>query len=278
VNERQQVNPRTTLQGSLAEASLANILQMFAMNRATGCLHLSEPSGLLGEIFVEDGEISHVAVGHWQDLDALSVLLEWDQGSFTMHKDVRSPERTLNMPVQHLLLEATRLMDTRKLTGVTMPILDANAVLRASTPNLSVAATVSLNLAALPLLLKLNGERRLEQIASEIEISLLEALYLAEGLIHAGLAETVTAPKPLPEPIVSFEFIAELQRAVIRATGPIGEIVLEDSLEELSCTLERLPHAKVGLLIERINAQIRDPKQREHFEQLANQLRQAHRV
>lgn len=99
-------------EGGLAGLGLADLVQITAQNRFSGCFRL-EHEGRLGVLFFRDGEIVHAEVGHKTGEEAFCELLTWPRGRFTTEPNVVTTQRTIQKSCEHLLLDAHRCLDEK---------------------------------------------------------------------------------------------------------------------------------------------------------------------
>ena len=95
------------LQGRLGEGVLVNLVQYLSLNQASGCLHVLGDGRGSGHVYLRGGLVEHVEMGEVAGLPALTELLGWRQGHFAFRVGVNAPRRTLELPVDALLLHAS---------------------------------------------------------------------------------------------------------------------------------------------------------------------------
>lgn len=226
-----------TLEGQLNDGVLANLLQYLFMNRANGCLSVKHPQGAKGYIFLKDGAPEHISVGEpgqkgvTTDTKALSILLSWDAGRFSLDESVPSPIKTLTKSLHSVLLEASQYSDETLNEG--KALLHADTVLKAKTLR-HESDMVVLSIRALQLLSSLDGVRSLREIAQTIDADIHETVEVAQELFMQSLVEQDAL---LVEPA----FIEKLSTIVVGLMGPVGEIVVEDALYECNLEPGRVP-------------------------------------
>ena len=101
------------LQGSLREMSLANLIQVNCQEMRSARLTLSS-KGQEGEIFLSDGQGVHAAGGSHVGEEAVYEMILWDEGSFVLDLDLVSPEKTITISWQDLLLRGMMQVPTRQ--------------------------------------------------------------------------------------------------------------------------------------------------------------------
>lgn len=96
--------------GAVSGMSLADIIQVKAGNRYSGCLIVEHKSNA-GVIFFRDGEIVHAEQENLQGEEAFYTIMSWVGGRFQSKPNVSTTCRTIQQSVGFLILEAVRLMD-----------------------------------------------------------------------------------------------------------------------------------------------------------------------
>jgi len=108
-------------EGEVAGLGLSDLLQLNARNRFSGCFRIRHDDEL-GLIFFRDGEIVHAEMGSRIGEEAIWDVLEWQTGRFAVEPNVvTTARRSIHKGVEHLLLDAHRVMDERRLSGRPRP-------------------------------------------------------------------------------------------------------------------------------------------------------------
>ena len=97
-------------EGAITGLRLADLIQLKANNRFTGCIWV-EFGKRRGEIYFHEGEIFHAEKGDLRGEEAFHRIMRWPGGRFTVLSRVGSVERTINRNWRFLLMESHRLMD-----------------------------------------------------------------------------------------------------------------------------------------------------------------------
>ena len=98
-----------SLQGSLKEMSLANLIQVNCQEMRSARLTLSR-RGQKGELYFSDGQVVHASHGNHVGEQAVFRLLLWEEGTFALETDVHSPQVTIEKPWNELLLDGMKEM------------------------------------------------------------------------------------------------------------------------------------------------------------------------
>lgn len=95
------------LQGNLQEMSLTNLIQVNCQEMRSARLVLTR-ADQSGEIYFSDGQVVHARLDDVQGEAAVYALLQWDEGTFVLERDVAVLERTITVPWNVLLLEGMK--------------------------------------------------------------------------------------------------------------------------------------------------------------------------
>lgn len=116
VTERAHSRESTTerrVTGSLAEMSVADVIEVLAKGKKSGLLRLrSARSPGPGEVWLDTGKIIHaVSPPEQVGETALWTLLRLSEGEFLFESGIFPPTRTIDAPTEWLLLEGLRRLD-----------------------------------------------------------------------------------------------------------------------------------------------------------------------
>ncbi len=103
------------IRGTLAEAGLAEVLQLLALGQKRGCLHAARADDC-GVVYLDEGRITHASLARRPNAavdEAVFELLTWTRGSFRFEPDVRAGDATalVSLDVPGLLMEGARRSD-----------------------------------------------------------------------------------------------------------------------------------------------------------------------
>jgi len=109
-------------QGALGSLPLADLLQVWSMNRFSGMVSVTSP-GHAGRLYFVDGEMVHAEADGTSGEPALAVILGWPNGVFEPFPNTATLERTIQKRLSHLLLDAHRVLDEQRRAAATPPPL-----------------------------------------------------------------------------------------------------------------------------------------------------------
>jgi Domain of unknown function (DUF4388) len=256
------------LRGSIQEGALANLLQYLSLNQASGCLNIEGPRNALGKVYLVQGRVVHAATsrGGWA-VPALEEMIGWAEGAFRFRNGETSADLTIDVPLERLLLNASISTDESRRAGTQTPTaLKAGTVLKLRALD-QLESTIELPVIAASLLSVIDGKRSLEQAANALKMPLEQVLEIAGRVVQIGLAAPASAPR------AAQGFVTELVACVVRILGPVGEIVVEDALEDIGVNGSELPLESVNDLMKTIGAQFKTDQQRALFNAASREVR-----
>lgn len=249
------------LRGNLKQLPLLDIIKMLSSGNRSGRLDITQV-GKSGEIYLERGSIVHAVTGTQIGEKGVYTLMGWLDGDFVFTPDVASPDRSIEVATEQLLLEAAR--QAEQWADIKEIISSTDAVFNIS-PSGSTS-TVSLKPLEWQVLAQVNGERSVLEIGEILGLHEFEVAKIVYSLTTAGLMQEVTDAKTTFRDIVDEGFFEKLTSAFIEVMGPIGPVIIEDEIKLLGEDRKAFPHDKVSELVERISLEISDAKQRAGFQ------------
>ena len=131
-----------------------------------------------------------------------------------------------------------------------------------SNPSQNVG-NVSIDGTMLNILMSLDGETQLGDIVRNRGLDLNEGLRAVARLLDLKLIEA----NPQAIPTLDEDFLAFLSDQLSQAVGPIAEILIEDTVEELGHDLAAVPTHQAAELIDLLGREIKREEQNLRFKQ-----------
>jgi DNA-binding transcriptional regulator GbsR (MarR family) len=122
---------------------------------------------------------------------------------------------------------------------------------------------LSLDGQMLSVLMALDGRVTLGQVAQKVGISLADIRPVITKLINLKLVESIERAVS----IVDQEFMDFLIARMSIAIGPLGEIIVEDGLEELGFNKNNFPSLRIAELVNFLSQEIQREDKRIEFQQ-----------
>ena len=113
---------------------------------------------------------------------------------------------------------------------------------------------------------QLNGEKTVGQIGETLALSEDELQHIFFNLIDEGLLDFIKTEDT--DNIPSPAFINNLERQFKMYVGPIADIIMNDTLNELKTTRQYIEKSQIPLLIELLSIHISSEKKRIEFQKV----------
>lgn len=115
----------------------------------------------------------------------------------------------------------------------------------------------------LSVLMALDGNMTLEQVAQKVGLNLADIRKVITKLVALNLVESVERAVSIADQ----EFMDFLVSKMSVAIGPLGEIIVEDGLEELGFTRNNFPTLRIAELVNYLSQEIQREDKRMEFKQ-----------
>jgi CheY-like chemotaxis protein len=102
--------------GRISGITLFGFLQLLEVERKSGLVVVAA-SDHEGRLYFDEGQLVHAHTGHLDGLAAAYEILSWPEPAVEIFYKRRARERTVHHPLQHVLMEAARLLDERARGG-----------------------------------------------------------------------------------------------------------------------------------------------------------------
>jgi uncharacterized membrane protein YgcG len=163
--------------------------------------------------------------------------------------------KTLNTPLEALIQIAQQLVDIDLLTVTTRIAIDADSSSSGSGRSIS-SSSISSSSGSSSSGSSSSGSSTRDTWGSAVSPKAVEKV--VEKIIY-----------PTTDPA----FVDELSTTMIRILGPVGEIILEDALDELNLQADSLSTEAVGILLREVYNQLKSENQRQQFNTTVRTLR-----
>jgi hypothetical protein len=174
-----------SVQGSLKELPLADIVQLVAVSGKTGMFSLTRGAEK-GAVYIQNGQITHAKVNDVEGEDAIYALALWNEGQFQFSAGIEGDSRTITRSNTNLLMEAARRSDEWKILSKKIPTTDA-------VPQLVCREGLSEPVTLTPMewlvVTNTDGSRSIEEIARAARVSAFDVAKTLYGLITSDLVE-----------------------------------------------------------------------------------------
>ena len=187
------------VEGKLSQIALAELIELFHVNRKTGVIELRQGGGRraeTGRIQLRDGEVVQARTGGVSGEKALYRLLAWRRGGFAFREEDAGEARGIDRPTRALLREAQRQAEEWERFGSELPAPHARVslkVARSSLPNVLHPLTQEV-------LLVLELSDNVKDVLDRVSFPDYQVLRTLQMLCRRGLVElrAATARSELP--------------------------------------------------------------------------------
>ncbi len=219
------------LQGSLADISLPDVIQLVSVSGKTGVFTISG-EGVDGKIYLKDGQIVDAAAGKVAGELAVYEMATWRKGQFIFTANV-APERvTVTKSNTSLMMEAARRIDEYRVLQRKIPNLDAVPYFL---PRESGQDQITLSPQEWAVVTKIDGQLSIKELEAVTGLPAFDVCKVLYGLVTSGLI----ALRPAGEKG------AQTAPTGVAASGPPGPSLR--SLLALAENVRRLADDSVGL-------------------------------
>jgi CheY-like chemotaxis protein len=190
---------REDVEGRLAQIPLADLLQLFHLNRRSGTFELrrrtSDGRTERGRIHLHEGDVVQAVTGPVDGEKALFRLLTWNEGSFAFRPEPISIAPRITTTTRALLMEGMRQIDEWRRLRAELPSLDAHVTLRVRSGELpSVVHPLTQEV-----LLLLELYSQVAEVVDHSSYPDYQVLRTLQTLVQRGIVE-VRAGAPIPPP------------------------------------------------------------------------------
>ena len=172
------------LEGNLKDFDLSDILQLIQLGKKTGAL-VVQAGGEEGNIFFSDGGAVHAKAGDATGDQAVNRILRWRQGSFAFRPDETTTYRTIQTPLQHLVLDAARQIDEWQDIQRLIPSMDMVLTIEAHPP--AGTEDIKLQPAEWRVLSLVDGGRNIKAVVRDGHMPEFDTCKILYGLLSSGL-------------------------------------------------------------------------------------------
>lgn len=95
------------LEGSFEDFDITDIFQLIHFGAKDGALHMSDDEWV-GIIYFKDGLVTHATAVDKRGKNAIQKILRWSKTRFEFKPKELAPEKTIELPIQQVILEAAR--------------------------------------------------------------------------------------------------------------------------------------------------------------------------
>jgi hypothetical protein len=231
------------LQGSLSDLALPDVIQLVSVSGKTGVFTLSGDSGVVGKIFLKEGQIVDAYVGELRGEHAVYEMAIWQRGQFIFTPQVESDQVTITKSNASLMMEAARRLDEWRVLQKRIPSLDLIPYFLPREPGHD---QVTLSPHEWLVVTKIDGQRSIRELEQVTKLSAFDLCKTLFGLITSGLIglrapgeQAVQAPPAGPSVTTLLALTENIRKVAEEIVGPGGAITVEKQYRLARTEIER---------------------------------------
>jgi DNA-binding MarR family transcriptional regulator len=242
-------------------------LGFLCQQKRTGGL-LIRAEGKEGEIFIQEGRITHAQFGPFVGLKALLFILTWGTGIYNFTPQQTSGQTTIEMETAEILsLLAQQIEEWKRITQDQALNLDTILHLQPQ-----ASGTVRLAKDEWDILARIDGRKSLEDISYEMDLPPLDVVKAIQRFSKAGLIGIGHRRPETGSTVFGADYLSALEKELKLTVGPVASIVLEEALKDLQVAGEPLTEDQIEILLERLSKAIPEAEKKSGFQQTARSL------
>lgn len=181
--------------GNLKEKPLAELIEEFSLNKATGILTITNFTGKSGQLFFRDGRVVNAIVGNFRGERAVYQMIPWGMGKYTMIFQDIDIKDVVSVSNLGLLLQAKKQLEKRVELLKSLPNLSTKFTLSSTFLHIIEKRQMSSDVVRFVQLF--NGQNNLQQIIDESFYDDIVTLERTQKMYLQGfLSEVVHDIKP----------------------------------------------------------------------------------
>lgn len=183
------------LEGSLKDFSIEDLLQMISLGGKSGELELAGDTPIgkkTGRIIFENGSAKHAETDDAEGEIAAIELLNMKEGKFKfIPKDVSNAKRTINMPLQDIMLQAASKLDEWNKVKSKISSVDTKFVMASE----DISSELHLNPLHWKVLMMVGRGKTIKEVATELNMTVFDVAKITDELVSLKvIKESGTAP------------------------------------------------------------------------------------
>ncbi len=222
------------LQGSLADISLPDVIQLVSVSGKTGVFTLSA-DGVDGKIFLKDGQIVDAAAGSLAGELAVYEMATWRHGQFIFTANIVPERVTVTKSNTNLMMEAARRLDEYRVLQRKIPSMEAVPYFLPRQPGQD---QITLSPQEWAVVTKVDGQVSIKQLEQATGLPAFDVCKVLYGLVTSGLialrgaeeerAKAAPPAAPAGPPLRSLLALADnVRKAADDSVGLSGSIAVE---------------------------------------------------
>ncbi len=182
------------LQGNLDDFELTDVFQLIQLGQRDGGLRIQSATDV-GIVYFKNGIVVHARTNTSDGESAIDIILGWKKGRFVFNPNEETMERTVDLPIQQVILEAARRIDEMNKIQKLIPSFEV-VVQIVEVPEAGVEK-IHLKPEEWKVLSFVDGSLTIRKISVKANLSEFETARILYGMISSGLVRITTPAEPV---------------------------------------------------------------------------------
>jgi hypothetical protein len=248
--------------GDLSKIRLFDLVKPLVDGKKSGMVVIEGTE--VQELYVEGGSIVHGRSGLLVGEEAVTTMMDLDEGRVTFNWKLSPETRTVRMLTEELVLNwAHREEEWKKIKD----LIDSSDITFSIVVDSGGKDRIILE-KQWGVLALCNGMRSVSEVAEILGRNVVEVSKTISDMVGMGVLEkagSVAAPKPRAKATTDGEFFAAVEMELKKVVGPIGRIIMNDTLAAFDESRDAFPKDRVQAFIQTVSEQIVEEQKREAF-------------
>ncbi|MGB9721148.1 MAG: DUF4388 domain-containing protein [bacterium] len=176
------------LEGNLEDFELTDVFQLIQLGAKDGSLRIQSASDV-GVVYFKNGMVVHAKTNNLIGEQAVDSILQWRKGRFVFRPGEETLEKTVELPIQQVILDAARRID--ELNKIQRLIPSFEMIPRiVEVPDAGIEK-INLRPEEWKVLAFVDGHLSIKDIALRVRLSEFETGRILYGLISSGLVKLI---------------------------------------------------------------------------------------
>lgn len=176
------------LEGNLEDFELTDVFQLIQLGAKDGSLRIQTVNDV-GVVYFKNGMVVHSKTNNHFGEQAIDTILQWRKGKFVFRPGEETLEKTVELPIQQVILDAARRIDELNKIQKLIPSFDMIPHI-VEVPDAGVEK-INLRPEEWKVLAFIDGHISIREISQRVKLSEFETGRILYGLISSGLVKLI---------------------------------------------------------------------------------------
>jgi len=176
------------LEGNLEDFELTDVFQLIQLGAKDGSLRIQTANDV-GVVYFKNGMVVHSKTNNLVGEQAIDSILQWRKGRFVFRPGEETLEKTVELPIQQVILDAARRIDELNKIQRLIPSFDMVPRI-VEVPDAGIEK-INLRPEEWKVLAFIDGHLSIREISQRVRLSEFETGRILYGLISSGLVKLI---------------------------------------------------------------------------------------